>query len=288
MDSIAYYNGKVGSPDELTIPFNDRSHFFGDGIYEAAMGIDGKVFAIEDHLDRFFTSAVLFDINIPLSKDELNALLHELLAKVEGKSNLVYWQVTRGEAPREHIYDDAAPGRLWVMIRPEEMGDPSLPLKVITLEDRRFGYGNVKTLNLMPAVKYSQEAHRAGVDEAVLHRDGVVTECAHSNVHILKGGVFYTHPNDEYILRGIAKTRLIQACYRESVPVIERAFTVDEMMAADEIIVTSSSHLLVYVNEVDGKPVGGGDPETLARLRRSVYRDFADYTGMIVPNSGLQ
>jgi D-alanine transaminase len=106
-----------------------------------------------------------------------------------------------------------------------------------------------------------------------------VTECAHSNVHILKDGILYTHPNDEYILRGIAKTRLIQICYHESVPVIERAFTVDELMAADEVIVTSSGDLLVFADEVDGVPVGGKDPDTLGRLRRAVYRDFIDYTG---------
>ena len=279
MESIAYYDGKIGSPDELTVPFNDRSHFFGDGIYEASIGVNGKVFAIEDHLDRFFTSAVLFDIHIPLSKEDLNKLLHELLAKVDNQSSLVYWQVTRGVAPREHTYDDKAPGKLWVMIRPESLRDPKVPMKLITLEDRRFGYGNVKTLNLMPAVKYSQEARHAGVDEAVLYRDGVVTECAHSNVHILKDGILYTHPNDEYILRGIAKTRLIQICYHESVPVVERAFTVDELMAADEVIVTSSGDLLVFADEVDGVPVGGNDPDTLGRLRRAVYRDFLDYTG---------
>lgn len=279
MESIAYYDGAIGSPDELTIPFNDRSHFFGDGIYEASIGVNGKVFAIEDHLDRFFTSAVLFDIHIPLSKDDLNKLLHELLAKVDNQSSLVYWQVTRGVEPRQHTYDEKTPGKLWVMIRPELLRDPKVPMKLITLEDRRFGYGNVKTLNLMPAVKYSQEAQRAGVDEAVLHRDGVVTECAHSNVHILKDGILYTHPNDEYILRGIAKTRLIQICYHENVPVIERAFTVDELMAADEVIVTSSGDLLVFADEVDGVPVGGKDPDTLGRLRRAVYRDFIDYTG---------
>ena len=116
MESIAYYDGKIGSPDELTVPFNDRSHFFGDGIYEASIGANGKVFAIEDHLDRFFTSAALFDIHIPLSKDDLNKLLHELLAKVDNQSSFVYWQVTRGVAPREHTYDDKAPGKLWVMI----------------------------------------------------------------------------------------------------------------------------------------------------------------------------
>ena len=280
MQSIAYYDGRAGSPDELMVPFNDRGHFFGDGIYEAAMAANGKIFCLQDHLDRFYSSAVSFDIRIPMPKDELANVLLELLAQVEGPSHCVYWQVTRGIALRKHVYDDAMVGKLWVLVYPEDMPDPARPLKLITHEDRRFEYGNVKTLNLLPAVKYSQEAHRAGVDETVLHRDGVVTECAHSNVSILKDGVFYSHPNDEHILRGIAKTHLIQACYRESVPVIERAFTLEQLADADEIIVTSSSDLCMYADELDGRPVGGRDQQTLEKLRNAVYREYTEQLGL--------
>lgn len=280
MDSIAYYDGKIGSADELMVPFNDRSHFFGDGVYEASTGAGGKVFALEDHLDRFYSSAAFAKINIPMAKDELGALLLDLLGRVEGRFHLVYWQVTRGIAPREHVYDASVPGKLWVMIRPESLWDPAIPLKLISLEDRRFSYGNVKTLNLMPAVMYLQAAHDAGADEAVLVRDGVVTECAHSNISILKDGVFYSHPNDEYILRGIAKTHLIQACYRESVPVIERAFTLEQLADADEIIVTSSGNLCTFANQLDGKPIGGRDPQTFGKLKRAAHQEFIDYTGI--------
>lgn len=280
MKSIAYYDGRTGSPDELMVPFNDRGHFFGDGIYEAAMATNGKIFCLEDHLDRFYSSAVPFSINIPMGKDELAKLLLELLAQVDDGMLCVYWQVTRGVARREHVYDADMKGKLWVLIYPEALPDPAIPLKLISLEDRRFEYGNVKTLNLLPAVKYLQEAHLAGVDEAVLHRQGVVTECAYSNISILKGGVLYSHPNDEHILRGIAKTHLIQACYRESIPVIERAFTLEELAAADEAIVTSSAAFCTFANELDGKPIGGKDPQTLGKLRRAVYREFMDYTGI--------
>ena len=280
MKSIAYYDGHTGSPDELTVPFNDRGHFFGDGIYEAAMAANGKIFCLDDHLDRFYSSAVSFDINIPLAKADLASLLLDLLAQVDEGSSCVYWQVTRGTALRQHVYDTDMQGKLWVLIYPEELPDPTVPLKLITLEDHRFEYGNVKTLNLLPAVKYSQQARMAGADEAVLHRNGVVTECAHSNVSILKDGVLYSHPNDEHILRGIAKTHLIQACYRQSVPVIERAFTLEQLADADEIIVTSSSELCTFANELDGKPVGGRDPQTLAKLREAVYGEYRDCTGI--------
>ena len=280
MKSIAYYDGKVGSPDELTIPFNDRVHFFGDGIYDASTGAGGKVFALEDHLDRFFSSAAAFGFHVPMSKQQIADILLDLLSKVDGHTQFVYWQLTRGAAPREHSYDEEMPAKLWVMIREERLPDPAVPLKLISLQDKRFEYGNVKTLNLMPAVKYSQEAKAAGVDEAVLHRNGVVTECAHSNISILKDGVFYSHPNDEHILRGIAKTHLIAACYRESVPVIERAFTLEQLADADEAIVSSSGELCMSVCELDGKPIGGRDPQTLARLQHAVYQEFFDYTGI--------
>ena len=281
MKSIAYYDGAVGSPDELTVPFNDRSHFFGDGVYDATMGANGKVYLLEDHLDRFYSSAAAFGINVPLAREGLGELLTDLLGQVEGPCHFVYWQVTRGfDGVRAHNYHPDLPGKLWVLISPEALGDPQNRLKLITLEDRRFQYGFVKTLNLLPAVAYSQAAAEAGADEAVLHRDGVVTECAHSNISILKDGILYSHPNDELILRGIAKTHLIQACYRESVPVVERAFTLQQLAGADEAIVTSSSHFCSPVCEIDGQPIGGHDPETLALLRRSLCNEFQDYMGI--------
>lgn len=281
MDSIAYYDGHIGSPDELTVPFNDRGHFFGDGIYEAAIGINGRIFCLEDHLDRFYSSAVPFDIHIPLERNELAKLLLDLLGRVDSdKAMIVYWQVTRGVAVRAHAYDPDMTGKLWVLIHPDALPDPAIPLKLISLEDRRFGYGFVKTLNLMPAVLYSQQATHAGADEAVLHRDGIVTECAHSNISILKNGMLLTHPNDEYILRGIAKTHLIQACYRTSIPVIEKAFTLEQLADADEVIVTSSGNLCTFANELDGRPIGGRDPKTLGKLRRAVYQEYFDQMGV--------
>ena len=281
MKSIAYYNGKTGAPEELTVPFNDRSHFFGDGVYDAAMGANGKIFLLEDHLDRFYSSAAMFRIKVPMNRDDLGALLIELLSQVDGASQFVYWQVTRGTSgERSHAYDPEEPGILWVLINQEDMADPKQTLKLITLPDTRYEHCNAKTLNLLPAVMYAQAATEAGAYEAVLHRNGIVNECAHSNVLILKDGVLYSHPNDEFILRGVAKTHLIQAAYRASVPVVERPFTLDELFEADEVIVTSSSHLCCIASEVDGEPVGGGDPTTIRALLDVVYREYFDYCGL--------
>ena len=168
MKSIAYYNGQTGSPEELAVPFNDRSHFFGDGVYDAAMGANGKIFLLEDHLDRFYSSATSFRIKVPMERDELAALLLDLLSQVDGASQFVYWQVTRGiSGERGHLFDPETPGILWVLINQEPMADPQKPLKLITLPDTRFEHCNVKTLNLLPAVMASQAASEAGADEAI-------------------------------------------------------------------------------------------------------------------------
>ena len=209
------------------------------------------------------------------------ALLTDLLAQVDGPSQFVYWQVTRAAGgERRHAFNEGDPGVLSAFVNQEDMADPSVPLKLITWPDTRFEHCNAKTLNLLPAVMASQAASAAGADEAVLHRDGIVTECAHSNVLILKDGMLITHPNDEFILRGIAKTHLIQAAYRAAVPVIERLFTLDELFDADEVIVTASSHLCSIAREVDGEPVGGHDPATIRALLDIVFREYFDYCGL--------
>lgn len=276
---LAYYDGQVGTPEEMMVPFNDRVHFFGDGVYDATVGANGKVYLLQDHLDRFYVSAKALDINIPMEKAELGKLLTDLLAQVEGSTHFVYWQITRGVNDRNHVYEDGMPGKLWVMIRPNQLNDPDVAIKLNSAEDTRFYHCNIKTLNLLPSVMAAQKAKRLGVQETVFHRGEVVTECAHSNVSILKDGVFYSHPNDELILRGISKTHMIQACYRLGITVMEKPFTMAELRDADEIIVTSSSNFCLHACELDGEPVGGKDPATLKAIQDAVLQEYFDYTG---------
>ena len=279
MQAIAYYDGKIGAPEELMVPFNDRVHFFGDGVYDATVGANGKVYLLQDHLDRFYTSAKALDIHIPMEKAALGELLTDLLGRVDGTTHFVYWQVTRGINDRNHVYPEGMPGKLWVMIRPNHLNDSDVPIKLVTAPDTRFYHCNIKTLNLIPSVMAAQDAARRGVQETVFHRDGIVTECAHSNVSILKDGVFYSHPNDELILRGIAKTHMIQACYRLGITVMEKPYTLDDLRAADEIIVTSSSNFCLHACELDGAPAGGKDPGTLKAIQDAVLQEYYDYTG---------
>lgn len=278
MEELAYYDGVIGTPEEVMVPFNDRVHFFGDGVYDATAGGNHRVYLLQDHLDRFYASAKALQIRIPMKKEELGELLTSLLQRVEGRTHFVYWQVTRGAASRNHVFSDDMEGKLWVMIRPAVLRDLDKAIKLITMEDTRFYHCNIKTLNLIPSVMASQEAARRGADETVFHRGDVVTECAHSNVSILKDGVFISHPNDNLILRGISKTHMIEACHHLGITVMERAFTLEELLDADEIIVTSSSNFCLHADEVDGMPVGGKDPVTLKRIQDAVVKEYLDYT----------
>lgn len=201
MKTLGYYNGKYGELDEMSIPMNDRVCWFGDGVYDAGPARNGKIFAIDEHIDRFFNSAGLLDIVMPVTKPELKQLLQEMVDKMDDTELFVYYQVTRGTGIRNHAYTEGA-GNLWIMIIPQVIGDCKEPIKLITQPDTRFLHCNIKTLNLIPSCVASEKAKKAGCQETVFYRPGNrVTECAHSNVSILKDGKFITAPTDNLICR---------------------------------------------------------------------------------------
>lgn len=274
MKTLGYYNGTVGELDEMSIPMNDRVHWFGDGVYDAGPCRNYHIFALDEHVDRFFNSAGLLRIQMPVTKEELKELLRSLVRKMDTGNLFVYYQVTRGSGIRNHAFTEG-PGNLWVSLTPAEISDGKTPIRLITMEDTRFFHCNIKTLNLIPSVMASQKAKEAGCQETVFYRPGGrVTECAHSNVHILKDGMLRTAPTDNLILPGIARAHLIRACKQLEIPVNETAFSLEELFAADEVIVTSSSNLCLYASEIDGKPVGGKAPQLLERIRSYLLDEF--------------
>jgi D-alanine transaminase len=275
MEDLAYYNGKITRLSEMMVPFNDRSHFFGDGVYDASVARNGIIFKLEDHLDRFFNSMALIDIQPDFTKDELRELLQALCQKLDTGDLFVYFQVSRGTAIRNHSYAQTLKPNLSVYMLPWT-GDFSSQkrLKLMTTPDHRFEFCHIKTLNLLPNVLASQAATSQVLDEVVYHRDQRVTECAHSNISILINGVFQTAPLDHWILPGIARKYLLLMSQALGFDVLEHPFTVEEMLAADEVIVSSSGSLCAPVSEIDGRAVGGRDPERLQQLQDRIYQDF--------------
>ena len=278
MKNLGYYNGEIGLIEEMRVPMLDRACVFGDGIYDATYSRNHIIYNLEEHVDRFFSSAEKLRMTVPMDKKGLSELLSELVRKVDDGEQFVYFQLTRATAPRNHVFPENIPANLWVMLRPAKIRDNEIPVKLITVEDTRFFHCDIKTLNLIPSVMASQLAHEAGCDEAVFHRGDVVTECAHSNVSIIEKGRFVTHPTGNLILPGIARANLIKTCKKLGIPVVEEPFTLDRLMNADEIIVSSSGSFCLSASHIDGKAVGGKAPEILAALRKELVEDFISET----------
>ena len=274
MKELGYYNGRCGELSQMTVPMNDRACWFGDGVYDAELCRNYNIFALDEHVDRFFRSAAALEIEPPLSKAELKELLVSLVRKLDGGDCFVYYQLTRGTAPRTHAFPQV-PANLWVTMTPRVISTDAGPVSLITGEDTRFLHCNVKTLNLIPSVMAAEKARRAGAYECVFYRpENRVTECAHSNVHILSGGVLRTAPTDNLILPGIARAHLIRACGKLGIPVSETPFSLDEMKAADEIFTTSSGALIKRADRIDGEPAGMRDEETFRALHKALWDEF--------------
>lgn len=275
MKNLAYYNGKYDLIENMQIPMTDRSHWFGDGVYDASCAYNYKIMGLDEHIDRFFNSAKAMRIKLGFTKEYLADLLNDLVQKLDQGELFVYWQATRGGKDlRSHSYKPNVNANLWITICPDKITEKSERYKLILVEDTRYLHCNIKTLNLLPNVLAFQQAVEQQCDEAVFHRGEIVTECAHSNVHILKDGVFITHPADEYILPGIARAHLIKACHTLNIKVEERKYTVSELLDADEVIISSSGSMCVLANEIDGKPVGNKDTALFNKLQDFVYNDW--------------
>lgn len=274
MKNLGYYNGKYGLIEEMQIPMLDRVCWFGDGIYDATYSHNHKIFDLDAHLDRFYNSAKLLDINMPVERDELAKLLAELVLKVDSGDQFVYMQVTRGSGLRGHIYAEDIKANLWITLTPSTVADTYKPIDVITYEDKRFHYCNVKTLNLIPSCLAATAADRAGCAEAIFHRGDIVTECAHSNVSMFKDGKVITHPLNDEILPGTARLRLLAFAEKLGYATEERDYTLDELMNADEIVVHSTGSFCIPVKTVDGKAVGGKAPEMLKNIQDALVADF--------------
>lgn len=279
MKDIAYYNGKIGRIDEVQAPITDRGLYFGDGVYDAAMVRNRKIFALDDHLDRFYNSLRLLRIEPPMERSELAATLNDLVSRLDSDApHMLYWQSTRAAAHRKHAFPAGAKATLMAFAEACPLDRHDHPYKLITVEDTRFLHCNIKTLNLIPNCMAMQRAVEAGCDEVVFHRGDRVTEGAHSNLAIIRDGVFCTPPADELILPSITRKHFLDLCDKLGIPSRVAPFTVDELLTADEIMILSTGSHCIRVCEVDGKPVGGKASELLEHLQQAYQQEFIEGT----------
>ena len=291
LKNLGYYAGKYDLIENMQVPMTDRVCWFGDGVYEATATRNGVIYCLDEHIERFYNSAKMVEIEISMTKAALAELLCDLVKKVDTSDTngetFLYWQITRGaNIPRGHEFPVGAKANLWVTVTPRKLADIYKEMKVLSHEDIRFFMCNIKTLCLLPNVLAAEKAKKAGAGECVQYRaeaNGIknrVTEGSHSNVHCIKNGKIYTAPLDNLILPGIARKNLIKVCAKLGVEVIEQPFSLEFLMDADEVIFTSSSNFCVRATHVDGTPVGGRAGELLNKIRGELYADYIEKTNV--------
>ena len=280
MATKAYFNGQIGNYDEMVIPLSDRSVFYGDAVYDAVLVLGGKPFALDLHLDRLYNSCKLTDIAFSMPREQLIGEITRLLEASEGEAHMLYLQVTRGAAPRKHEYPVDCVPNLIMFAKPITVAPKDKKASLISMQDVRFEYCHIKTTNLLPNVFASEKATRAGADEVLWHRDGRVTEAAHSSILIIKDGAVVMPPLDHLVLPGITRRVLHGLCDQNRIKVEVREFSVDEVMAADEIILCSTTKNILFVYDIDGKAVGGKDQILAQRLQALFLDEVCRQTGV--------
>lgn len=277
MSRYAYYNGQFDKYDKIRIPLYDRSVFFGDCIYDAAIGKYDRILWEDEHIERFLSNAKRLGIKHDYTAKHLSSLLREIGVKSGIKEYFMYFSLSRKSDRRIHSAAKCEGSNLLITVEPIKIEAENLPLTLITQEDKRYGYCDIKTVNLLPAVIACTNAENAGCDEAVFHRNGIVTECAKSNISIIKQGRLKTHPTSSSILPGITRSHLLRAADSLGIDCEESPFTLEEMFSADEILVTSTSKLCRRVGKIDGISVGGGSPKVANDLCRKIYDEYLEF-----------
>ena len=282
MNTIAYFNGIFGDFDEMTVPMSERSIYFGDAVYDAILVLDRKPFTLDMHLDRLYRSCEMTDIKFDMPREVLKKETEKLLSMADTGSTMLYIQVSRGNAPRKHEFPESVKPNLLMFVKSCPLPAKDKRASLLSMEDMRFKYCNIKTVNLLPNVFAAQRAAESGYTEALMHRGERVTEAAHSSILIIKNGKVIMPPLDELILPGITRAIIKDLCKDNGISTQERVFTINELLNADEIILCSTTKNVVFVYNIDGKEVGGKDQTLAKKIQNLFLEKIYNETGVMI------
>ncbi|MCV6823304.1 MULTISPECIES: D-amino-acid transaminase [Halocynthiibacter] len=278
MTRTVYVNGEYLPENEAKISIFDRGFLMADGIYEVTSVLDGKLIDFAGHAARLERSANELDLALPVDMDELIEI-HRKLVELNGiEEGMVYLQVTRGApADRDFAFPDPdeVPSSivLFTQNKPGLAESPAAKtgIKVISIEDVRWGRRDIKTVQLLYPSMGKMMAKKAGVDDAWMVEEGKVTEGTSNNAYIVKNGTIITRHLGNEILAGITRNAVLRFAQEAQMKVEERSFTIDEAKDADEAFVTSASTFVMPVVEIDGAQIGEGTPGPVAKRLREIY-----------------
>lgn len=271
----AYLNGEFLPLAQARVSVLDRGFLFADGVYEVIPVYRGRALRRAAHLARLLGSAAAIRLQGMPALERLERICEGLVERGAGAEHLsIYLQVTRGApASRSHGFPvPAAPLTVFGMVRPLQRPDPHRVLRAVTLPDQRWGRCDIKSIALLGNVLARQQAIDSGADEALLVRDGTLTEGAACNVFAVVEGCVRTAPNGSRILPGITRQIVLDLMEHDGIECAQRALSEDELRGASELFVTSSTQEVAAVGVLDGRPVGEGEaPGPLTRRVQRLY-----------------
>jgi D-alanine transaminase len=283
MSRIAYVNGRYVPHRDACVHIEDRGYQFADGVYEVCEIWNGHLIDETRHLDRLERSLSELSIGMPVTRGALKVIVREVIRRNRVQNGIVYLQVTRGVARRDHAFpSEETPPALVVTAKSiapakgERMAEEGVA--VITLPDNRWERVDIKSVGLLPNALAKQKAKEAGAREAwFVDRDGFVTEGASTTAWIVtREGVLVTRPNGTDILPGITRVTASEVARRAGLRIEERKFTVAEAQGAREAFITAASTLVMPVVRIDGEPVANGHPGSIATQLRAEFHDVAE------------
>ena len=284
MSRIAYVNGQYVPHQDAAVHIEDRGYQFADGVYEVFAVHQGRMVGEQGHMDRLAHSLGELRIDWPMSARALGVIIREVSRRNRVRDGLIYLQITRGVARRDHSFPDNTESALVVTARrmpPLDKEQLRKGVGVITIPDIRWQRHDIKSVSLLPNIICKQQAREAGAYEAwMVNNEGMITEGTASNAWIVtKDGELVTHNASHAILNGITRLSVLEAAVAAGVPFSERAFSVEEAMQAKEAFVTSSTSHVKAVTSIDGHSIGNGHIGELTSRMLDLYVDFIETKG---------
>ena len=268
MPDIAFINGRFLPWQEATVSIDDRGFQFGDAVYEVIRTYRGVPFELSAHLTRLERSLHALGIPQPYARNQWKQWIQHGLSLAGYQDAKIYIQITRGVAPRDHRFPSNVTPTVIMTIREFHSLAPDIRQKGVTActtDDLRWGRCDIKSVNLLANVLAREEAHKAGVFEAILIKNGFVTEGSVSNVMVVQNGTVITAPEGPQILSGVTRTVVLELAKKEDLAVEERLIPRDALYEADEVFLTGTTLEVLGVVQIDGQAIGSGEPGSVTK-----------------------